>query len=246
MEALMNANSIMTRRLLTIGPNASVLAAAQLMLKRRVSGLPVVDAENRLVGIVTEGDLIRRTELATERHRPRWVELFLGPGRAAEEFTRAHGRRVEEIMTVDPYTVTEEAGLEDIVTLMEGHHIKRVPVVRQGRIVGIVSRANLLKALLQNAKYGEATTATDREIREAFLKKMDENAWAPSALVEAHVENGVVTLAGTILDERDRGALKVLAENIPGVKEVRDDLIWVDPYSGMVIGVEPIAVQART
>lgn len=241
----MNANSIMTRRLLTIGPDASVLEAAQLMLRRRVSGLPVVDAANRLVGIVTEGDLIRRTELATEKHRPRWIEFLIGPGKAAEEFTRTHGRKIEEVMTPDPYTVTEEASLEDIVTLMEGHHIKRVPVVRQGEVIGIVSRSNLLKVLLQHAKYGETATASDQEIREEFLKQIEENSWAPSALVEAQVENGVVTLVGTILDERDRVALKVLAENIPGVKEVRDELIWIDPYSGMVIGAEPTAVQAR-
>jgi CBS domain-containing protein len=241
----MNIKDIMTRRVLTIGPDANVLEAAQLMLKRRVSGLPVVEADGRLVGILTEGDLLRRTELATEKHRPRWIEFLLGPGRAAEEFTRTHGRKIEEIMTSDPYTLTEEAGLEDVVTLMEGHNIKRVPIVRTGKVVGIVSRANLLKALLNSAKYGATTIGSDSDIRAAIMKQMDETSWAPSAVVDVQVENGVVTFSGTIMDERDRIALKVLAENIPGVKGVRDLMIWVDPYSGMVIGAEPPFVQAQ-
>lgn len=241
----MNIKDIMTRRVLTIAPGASVLDAAQLMLKRRVSGLPVVDASGRLVGIVTEGDLLRRTELATERHRPRWIEFLLGPGKAAEEFTRSHGRKIEEIMTADPYTLTEEAGLDDVVTLMEGHNIKRVPIVRAGALVGIVSRADMLKALLKSAKYSPTTVAGDNDIREAVVKQMDETSWAPSALVDVQVENGVVTLSGTIMDERDRIALKVMAENVPGVKSVRDTLIWVDPYSGVVIGGEPLFVQAQ-
>ncbi len=232
----MKAKDAMTRRVQSISADATVLDAARVMLKRHISGLPVVDRAGALVGIITEGDLLRRSETGTEKHRPRWIEFVLGPGRAAAEFSHAHGRKVSEVMTPEPHSVREDAPLDEVVTVMERHRIKRVPVVRDGKVVGIVSRANLMQALLDNAKYESSAVASDREIRKQVLAAMDKNKWAPTALVDVSVDKGVVKFTGTILDERDRTALKVLAENVPGVRAVRDEMVWIEPFSGIAIG----------
>lgn len=239
----MRAKDVMTHRVISVAPTSTVLQAASLMLHRRVSGLPVVDKVGGLVGIVTEGDLLRRAELKTEKHRPRWIEFLLGPGRAAEEFTRTHARKVDEIMTPDPYTVTGAATLEEVVTLMERRKIKRVPVVSDGKVVGIISRANLLKALLQHASYAAGQGKSDKSIREKILAQMKDSSWAPTACVDVNVLNGVVTLTGTIVDERDRMALKVLAENVPGVSAIKDDLVWIEPCSGLILAPEEEVAQ---
>lgn len=231
----MKAKDIMTHRVISISERATVLDAAQLMIKRRISGLPVVDANGGLVGMITEGDLLRRTELATEKTRNAFLRFLLQPGRLAEEYVRSHGRFVGEVMTPDPITVSEDTSLDQIVTLLEKKRIRRVPVLHGGQLVGIVTRANVIKAFLATAQYPASVNATDSAIRAAIIAEMDKNAWAPAGAVDVGVTAGVVTLSGTIFDERDRVALKVLAENVPGVREVRDDLIWVDPNSGLVV-----------
>ena len=231
----MKIKDIMTRQVIAVAPTNTVLEAAALMLKRRISGLPVIELNGTLIGIVTEDDLLRRSEIATEKHRPRWLTLLLGPGRSAEEFTRSHGRKVEEVMTPTPHAVTEEDEVEDAVTLMEKKNVKRLPVVRNGKLAGIVSRANVLKALLKIAKYEKKEIANDLDILAAILAEMKRTSWAPTATVDVDVEKGIVTLRGAIQDDRDRAALRVLAENTPGVTDVHDNLVWIEPMSGLVI-----------
>src|SRR6185503_15359420 len=143
----MKVRDVMTRKVLSIEPGATVLQAVRSMLQNKISGLPVVDTEGTLVGVVTEGDFLRRAETATERRRPRWLEFLVGPGRLASEYVHTHARKIADIMTPDPHTVTEDTSLEDVVHLMEKHRIKRLPVVRGKMLVGIVTRANLLHAL---------------------------------------------------------------------------------------------------
>src|SRR5262245_17092956 len=145
----MKAKDVMTQPVISVAANASVLEAVRIMLQKKISGLPVVDDSEHLVGIVSEGDLLRRIETGTLRRRPRWIEFFVGPGRLAEEYVHASGRRVEEIMTPDVRTVAEDNSLEDIVRLMERHRIKRVPVLRGEKVVGIVTRQNLVRALMR-------------------------------------------------------------------------------------------------
>jgi len=226
----------MTRRVISVGRDASVFEAARLMLQHRISGLPVVDPAGILVGMITEGDFLRRAEAGTERHRPRWLEVFLGPGRAAVEYTHSHGRKVYEVMSDQPYSVSEDTPLEKIVDLMESHKIKRVPVTRDGRLIGIVSRANLMRAMLPIVRSALPPAQSDLDIRKRIVAEMDKQQWAPVALVDVTVKLGIVDLWGTILDEREREALKVLAQNVPGVKEVRDHMVWVEPTSGFTIG----------
>src|SRR3954451_5044901 len=138
----MKAHDVMTWGAITVGPDESVTCAVQLMLQNKISGLPVVDDEGEFVGIVTEGDFLRRSELGTQRRRPRWLEFLLGPGRLAAEYTHACGRKVREIMTPNPRTISEDTPLEEVVQLMERHRIKRLPVVQDRKVIGMVSRAN--------------------------------------------------------------------------------------------------------
>jgi CBS domain-containing protein len=234
MEDRMKVKDIMTRTVISVEPDASVLQAIRLMLQRHISGLPVVDKAGRLVGMVTEGDFLRRAETGTQTQRPRWLEFLVGPGRLAEDYARSHGRKVADVMTTEPVTVNEDTPLDEVVRLMEKRQIKRLPVIRDDRLVGIVSRANLLHALAALAPEATPSAVDDSAIRERLLAELQKQPWAPTVLLDVAVRNGVVELWGSITDERERQALVVAAENIPGVKAVRDHLAWVDATSGMV------------
>jgi CBS domain-containing protein len=191
------------------------------MLQYAISGLPVVGDTGHLVGIVTEGDFLRRPEVGTERrHRPRWLEFLLGPGRLADEYVHSHSRKVEEVMTREVVTVAEETPVGEIARLMERHRIKRVPVIRDHRVVGIVSRANLLRGLARLADEAPAATANDLALREQILAELDAQAWGRRAPIDVIVRNGIVQLWDPVSDERVAQALRVAAENVPGVKGV--------------------------
>jgi len=227
----MQVKDIMTKNVITIGCDDPVLDAARLMLQNRISGLPVVDRGGELVGIVTEGDFLRRSELGTQRRRPKWLEFILGPGRLAEEYVHNSGREVEEIMTPDPFCAAESDQLEKVVEQMERRHVKRLPVVSSGRIVGIVSRANLMHALASLSRSPAAASASDSAIRDQILASLAAQNWAPR--VNVVCKSGVVELWGVITDDRERQAVIVAAENVAGVKKVHDHMVWVEPMSGM-------------
>src|SRR4051812_5476301 len=229
----MKARDVMTWGAISVDTETPVVRAAQVMLQNRISGLPVVDANRDLVGVVTEGDFLRRGEIGTQRRRPRWLEFLIGPGRLANEYVRACGRKVGEIMTPNPHAISEDTSLENIVELMEKHRIKRLPVVDGRKVIGVVSRANLLHALASLAREAKPTAAGDAAIRDRLVKELEGQAWAPS--ISIVVRDGVVELWGVITDERERQAFLVAAENVPGVKHVRDHLAWIEPTSGIVL-----------
>jgi CBS domain-containing protein len=231
----MKANDVMTRTVISVDPDTTVLQAARQMLQHHISGLPVIDKAGKLVGILSEGDFLRRRETKTERKRSRWLEFLMGPGKIAAEYTRSHGSKVSEVMTTEVHTVGEDTALEDIVELMERHRIKRVPVLRGNKVVGIVTRSNLMHAMVSLARTEPKAAKDDTAIREKLLVEMQKEQWAPAAMTNVVVHGGVVELWGVIVDERQREALKVAAENIPGVKAVKDHLVWVEPTSGMTI-----------
>jgi len=231
----MQARDVMTRSVISVAPDATVLQAARLMLQHRISGLPVVDSAGKLVGVLSEGDFLRRRETQTERRRSRWLEFLMGPGRMAAEYSQTHGSKVAEVMTADVQTVDEDASLDDIVRLMERYRIKRVPVMQAGKLVGIVTRSNLMHAMVSLARAAPPVAKSDAAIRERLLAEMQKQAWAPASMVDVVVRDGVVELWGTIFDERQRSALKVAAENIAGVTAVKDYLAWIEPVSGFVI-----------
>jgi len=226
----MQVRDVMTRSVISVAVGQTVLEAVRTMLQNRISGLPVVDAQGNLVGMVTEGDFLRRGEIGTERRRPKWFEFLLGPGRLANEYVHASGRKVEDVMTGDAVTVTEDDSLETVVELMERRRIKRLPVLRNGKMVGIVSRANLMHALVSLARDAQGPAGGDSAIRERIVAAYVRQPWAPQ--VNVAVKNGVAELWGTITDERERQACVVAAENAAGVKKVHDHLVWVEPMSG--------------
>jgi len=234
----MNAEHVMTRNVISIGPDATILEAARVMLQHRISGLPVIDKGSNLVGVLSEGDFLRRRETNTDRHRSRWLEFLMGPGRMAAEYTHSHAAKVSEAMTTEVHAVDEVTPLEDIVELMERHRIKRVPVVCGGQLVGIITRSNLMRAMVSMARKSLPDAIDDAAIHDQLLTELQVQKWAPAAMTNVVVRNGVVELWGVIVDERQRAALKVAAENISGVKGVKDHLVWIEPNTGMIIEPE--------
>ena len=236
----MKAKEVMTFPVISIEPRATILQAIQIMMRRHISGLPVIDKDGSLVGMVTEGDFLRRIETGTQQPRSRWLEFLMGPGRLADEYTHSHGRKVEEVMTRNPFTVSEETPIDKIVDLMERRQIKRVPVVRGNHVVGIISRANLLHALASVSPETQPATQNDENIRSRLLAEFERQGWTHVALIYVNpiVRNGIVELWGTISDQRERPALVVAAENVPGVKTVRDHLVLISPISGMILSNE--------
>lgn len=231
----MLVGQVMTTSVLSIKETAPLKDAIAVMLAQGISGLPVVDDTGALTGMLTEGDLLRRGELGTERKRSRWIEFFRGPGPAADAFVQTHGRTVGELMTRPPVTVGPKAPLAEAVDLMTRKRIKRLPVVQDGRLVGIVARSDLVRALARALPDGMPAGNGDDIIRRSIEAELAEQSWAGNGMIRVHVDGVVVELSGMLLDERARAAAKVLAENTPGVKNVVDQLVWVEPLSGTVI-----------
>lgn len=219
----MRADQIMTRRVITCGPDASIVDAAEAMLKHHISGLPVVDAAGKLVGIVSQGDFVRRAEIGTERKRGRWLRFLVSSGRSATEFVRERGRKVHEIMTPNPETITEQTQIEIVAKLMESKNIKRLPVLRGTELVGIVTRSNLVHAVAHIARDVPQPTDDDDHIREGVIAAIECKKWSPS-LSNVIVHDGVVTLFGYVTNDHARSAAIVAAENVPGVRDVHDYL----------------------
>jgi CBS domain-containing protein len=229
----MRVSNLMTRSLLTVNEDADILDAIRLMLHNHVSGLPVLNSKGELTGIVTEGDFMRRYETGTQRQRTGLLQFFVGTGKLADEYVRAAGRKVGDVMTRGVETVEMDAPLAEAVEKMERRGCKRLPVMSGRHLAGILSRSDFLRAMVDAAT--ARLPAADAAIREKLLAALNTQPWAMPGMLDISVRDGVVELNGTITDERVRSALIVASENIAGVKEVRDRLAWLEPVSGMVI-----------
>ena len=222
----MRAHEIMSRHVVTIGADASVIDAIRTMLSHRISGLPVMDSGGKLVGILSEGDFVRRVEVGTEKRRGRWLNLLAGTDQAALDFARQHGRKVSEIMSPNPITIDEDTPLEQIARLMESHNVMRFPVMRGDEIVGMVTRRDFLTAIANLSLDAAGYSETDDQIRKAVIADMSNASWRPCGL-NVSVHDGIVTLQGTIKNDNARKAAIIAAENIDGVKRVEDQLTRV-------------------
>jgi CBS domain-containing protein len=226
----MRAADLMTKDVVTVDEDATVQEAAASMLRHRVSALPVIDRTGKLVGIVSEGDLMRRAELGTQRERSWWLELLTADRDLATDYVKAHGRKVGEVMTRKPITASPDAPINEIALLLEEHAIKRVPILDHGRLVGIVARANLLQALAGLTPEAPATKGgKDVEIREEILARLAGAPWRPW-LLNVTVRDGVVNLWGIANGAEEKTAAGVAAENAPGVVAVKNHII-VRPHS---------------
>ncbi len=220
----MRAENLMTADLVTVSPDASVVEAAELMLQHRVSGLPVVDASGTLVGMITSGDLLRRTEIGTEAHRGGFADFQAGHERVAADYARAHGKQVGRVMTTALHTVDADAPITEIVDMMDRHDVKRVPVIRQGKLVGLVSRTDILRAFAKTARQFTQEFCDDSEIRRRLFAVYTRESWAPLASIDIRVRNGTVELVGSVSSDAQRQGLMAAAESVPGVKSVIDHL----------------------
>jgi CBS domain-containing protein len=232
-EDAMRARDVMTRRVVCLPFDASVFDAAELLLGAGVSAVPVVDAEGVMVGIVSEADLMRRGEIGTSPQRS-WLRRLLTDGAAAaRDFVQSHSRRVAEVMTRPVITAGEETEIAELVRLMEAHGVKRIPIVDRGKVKGIVSRANLVQALLSQEPGGGAGRPSDKELRQAVVAVLDKHGWASTWPTNVFVNAGVVHLWGFVPDEKVRQAYRVAAENVPGVERVKNHLRAMPASVGM-------------
>lgn len=231
----MKVSDVMTRAVVSVTPETSILEMARLMDERRISGMPVINAQGKLVGMVTDSDCLRRAETGTQRKRSRWSAFLAGPEQQATDYMRANGRKVGEIMTDHAVTITENAGLEEAIHLLEKHQIHRVPVVTDGKVVGILSRSNLVQAMAGLLRTAPAVSVSDEAIKLKIENEFDKISWATREFVNVTVKDGVVDLWGSYTAYRQDEAAVVAAENVPGVKQVINHLAWVDPMSGLVV-----------
>ena len=224
----MHAHEIMSRHVVTIGDDASAIDAIKTMLSHHIGGLPVVDRTGKLIGMLSEGDFIRRVELGTEKRRSRWLSALAGADQVAVDFTRQHGRKVSQIMSPKPITIGEDTTLEQIVRLMESRNINRFPVMRGDEIVGMVTRSDFLSALVSVSPAAIGYSESDRQIRKLALAALSQVPWRPCGL-NVTVHEGVVSLRGTIRSDDAHKAAIVAIENIPGVRRVDDRLSRTSP-----------------
>jgi len=229
----MKAADVMVSNVITVGPNARVEDVAKILLDNRISAVPVVSEMDELVGIVSEGDLIHRAEAGTERRRSWWLEYFCSKQTLAAEYVKSHSHKAVDVMTRRVITARPDTPLGEIANLLEKNHIKRVPITQGGRLVGIVSRANLLQALASQAtKEVPAASPRDSEIRKKVIARLEAEPWRPSML-NVTVRDGTVDLWGMVTSEQEKQAARVAAE-VAGVKAINNNLMIPPPGSSMV------------
>lgn len=221
----MNASDVMVHDVVTVGPDDEVSEAVKLLVDHDISALPVVDQERRVIGILSEGDLLHREEIGTEKHRPWWLEAITPASALAFDYVKSHGRKVAEIMSEHVISADEDASLAELASLLEKNRIKRLPILKDGRLVGIVSRANLIQALASAPPAPADNQLADRGIRAAILAELAKQPWTDFGERNIVVSNGVAHIWGLVSSPEERKALVALAEEVSGVREVSDEMI---------------------
>ena len=228
----MKAADVMVTNVISVTPDVLVQDVAYILLSNRISAVPIVDDEGELLGIVSEGDLMRRAETGTGRHRPWWLAMLTGRDIRALDYAKEHSRRITDVMTSKVVTATPDTPLRDIATLLEKNGIKRVPIVKDGKMVGIVSRANLLQALA-SSRIPQDVDVGDSAIRKSLVARLQAASWANAALINVIVQDGTADLWGIVDTEAEKKAVRVAAEITPGVRGINDHLIIRPAESGV-------------
>lgn len=225
----MKARDIMSRDVVTVSRETSVREIAQVMTGKRISGVPVVAPDGAVLGIVSESDLLRRAEIGTEPPRKWWLTFFSDPDSLARQYRKTHGLRAEDVMSRPVVSVSEDADLNEVASILEKHRVKRLPVVRDDKLVGIISRADLVRALSQKQPETAKPTRSDADLEKALLDKIRDQDWLDSMYFNVAVRNGVVELSGFIASNEQRRALRVLIDEVDGVHKVEDRLVVGSP-----------------
>jgi CBS domain-containing protein len=221
----MNASDVMVSAVITVGPDASVQDVADLLLQHRISAVPVVGSNGEILGIVSEGDLINRPETHTTHRKSWWLDALASNESLAAEYVKSHSRQVTDVMTRELVTAAPDTPVAEVAALLEKNQIKRVPIVKNGKIVGIVSRANLLQGLASLKDKAPQARPDDSILRETLMAKLQNERWARPALITVTVQDGTVELWGIVESQIEKKAVHVLAEATPGVRAVIDNLM---------------------
>ncbi|MCB8879973.1 CBS domain-containing protein [Acidisoma cellulosilytica] len=235
---MLQARDIMTTPVETVGPDARIETVIGLMVAGRLSGVPVVTKTGEIMGIVTEGDLLRRVETGTDhgpgRKHMNFLEFLVGSGKEITQYIHSHSRRVSDLMTETVITVTEDTPVTEIVRLMEQHKVRRLPVEQAGRLIGIVSRSDLVVALGRKLAEIAPAAGSDAEIEARIHGALEAAPWFAQSDVDVRVAGGIATLEGVIHDERLRTAIRVAVETVPGLVGLEDKIVFVEPMTGAV------------
>ncbi|MGC9272226.1 CBS domain-containing protein [Acidiphilium sp.] len=235
-EVEMKVKDIMTVGPLTVSPDATITDAANMMLTQRLSALPVVDGDLNLLGIVSDGDLLHRPELETAPEIG-WWRSCLSPATCARAYTKTRGRRVGEVMTETVTTVTPDTSLAEAVELMEAHRVEQLPVVQAGILSGMLSRRDILAALINRLSLVAGEPLSDELIASRIRATIAQSRWTHPGNIVIKVEGGTVQIGGTVSSDAERMALHVIAENTGGVTNIRDDLEVINPVAGFAYGI---------
>jgi CBS domain-containing protein len=219
----MKASDVMVKNVVTVGPDARVSEVAQLLLSHRISAIPVVGANGEILGIVSEGDLLNRHEAETTHRKSWWLELLASRETMAADYIKSHSQHVTDVMTRNVITARPDISVADLASLLETHRIKRVPIVENGKMIGIVSRANLLQSLARQKEHLQPQPG-DSVIRDDIVRKLNSEFWARPSLVCVTVHDGTVDLTGIVDSLAEKKAVGVLAEEAAGVRGVNNEL----------------------
>jgi CBS domain-containing protein len=230
----MKAQDIMTREVATVRPETSVREIAALLMEKNISGVPVVSDDGAIVGIVSEGDLLHRAEVGTERKHKWWFRIFADSDAAAREYAKAHGLSARDMMSRYVISVRDDADLRDVADILDRHRIKRVPVLRDGRLVGIISRRDLVRALSQAQPSSTPAELDNAALHMTLRDRFKSQSWLNDAYINVAVNDGVVELWGLVVSDDQHRALRTLVEETPGVRRVEDRLTMAGPLRGGV------------
>ena len=218
----MQAHEAMTKDVITVGPSTTVHEIAALLVKHRISAVPVVAKDGKVMGIVTQTDLGHRSETDTEKRRKWWLEMFADSDAKAREFIKSHGIVARDVMTRLIVSVSKDAPLSEVAEILDTHRIRQVPVIQDGKLVGMISRTDLVRKLAEATITASVARPDNGTLQKAIWARIKQESWLQAALVNIAVRDGVVELWGAVGSDDQRRALRVLVEGVQGVKEVED------------------------
>ncbi len=220
----MQAQDIMTKELITVAPDTPISEIAKLLVQHRIGAVPVLAADGRLLGLVSQTDLGHRSETGTGKRRKWWLDMFADPDAQAREYVKTHGLKAEDVMTSVIFSVPYDASLAEVADALDVHRVRQLPVMRDGKLVGIISRADLVRALAEMAVASTAPRSGNGQLQKLIWEQIRQQPWLQSVYLNLSVKEGVVELYGAVQSQDQRRALLLLVNRVPGVRRVEDAL----------------------